>query len=130
MNDVLVYINKICNNTDGSYEYDFMFSDCQENVWGIEWDSYNPSSCKFMLPDDETITKKVRVKTTLPLKLAQETVCYSLEYATLGILALGWIDIENLDDYPEHGRMVFKFGDGVDKVKNLLEKYNFEFGGE
>jgi hypothetical protein len=130
MNEVLVYINKICNNADGSYEYDFMFSDCQENVWGVEWDSYNPSSCKFMLPDDETITKKVRVKTTLPLKLAQETVCYSLEYATLGILALGWIDIESLNDYPEHGRMVFKFGDKVDRVKELLEKYSFEFGGE
>lgn len=130
MEEVLVYINKVCTNQDGSYEYDFMFSETPEDVWGLEWDAYNPSSCKFILPDDESISHKVRVKTTLPLKLAQETSCYSMENATLGILALGWIDIENLEDYPEHGRMVFHFKDTKEKVKELLNNYEFIFGGE
>lgn len=130
MEEVLVYINKVCHNTNGSYEYDFMFSECPDDVWGVEWDAYNPSSCKFMLPDDTSISNIIRVKTSLPLKLVQETSCYSLEYATLGILAIGWIDIENLEDYPEHGRMVFHFKDTKEKVKELLDKYDFYFGGE
>ena len=28
-----------------------------------------------------------------------------MEYATYGILALAWIDIENLSEYPENGKI-------------------------
>lgn len=130
MNEVLVYINKVCDNADGSHEYDFVFSECPEDVWALEWDVYNPSSCEYTFPEETTISNIYRAKTKLPLRLVQQTGCYSIEYATLGILALGWIDIENLPEYPEHGRMVFHFGDSKDKVSGLLGKYNYEFCGE
>ena len=63
----------------------------------------------------------------MPLKTIEETSCYSMEYATYGILALTWIDIENLDEYPENGRLTMYFGEKEKDVEEKLEKYNWFF---
>ena len=47
-----------------------------------------------------------------------------MEYAINKIIALAWINIENLEEYPQEGRMVFHFGDDFNKVKKLLSNYN------
>ena len=47
-----------------------------------------------------------------------------MEYAIYGILALSWIDLEGLEDYPENGRMTLHFGDSLDEVKALLDKFD------
>ena len=38
-----------------------------------------------------------------------------MEYAIARIIALGWVDIENLEEYPEK-RLVFHFGDTFEDV--------------
>lgn len=124
---VLVYVKRVCKNTDGTYEYDFFFSETPEFVWGPFWDIDSPLSNGDISPDKTTYSQIKRVITTLPLKTIEETTCYSMEYATYRILALSWIDIENLDEYPEHGRMVLKFGDDIDKVSNMLSEYDWHF---
>lgn len=124
---VLVYVKSAGKNTDGSYDYDLFFSDTPEYVWGPSWDVDNPSSNGDLTPDSTTYSLVKRVKTTLPLKTAEETSCYSMEYATYGILALSWIDIENLDVYPEFGRMVLHFGDKISTVEEKLSYYDWKF---
>ena len=47
-----------------------------------------------------------------------------------GIIALAWIDIEGLEEYPENGRMVFHYGDTYDKVVELLGSYDYHFEEE
>lgn len=123
---VLVYVKSAGKNTDGSYDYDLFFSDTPEYVWGPSWDVDNPSSNGDLTPDSTTYSLVKRVKTTLPLKTAEETSCYSMEYATYGILALSWIDIENLDVYPEFGRMVLHFGDKISTVEEKLSYYDWK----
>lgn len=123
---VLVYVKNAGKNTDGTYDYDLFFSDTPEYVWGPSWDVDNPSSNGDLTPDSTTYSLVKRVKTTLPLKTAEETSCYSMEYATYGILALSWIDIENLDVYPEFGRMVLHFGDKLSTVEEKLSYYNWK----
>lgn len=108
---VLVYVKPICKNTNGTFEYDLFFSDTPEYVWGPDWDESNPSINGDITPDETTYSKITRILTTLPLKTLEETTCYSMEYATCGIMALAWIDIENLEEYPQVGRMVMKFGE-------------------
>jgi hypothetical protein len=125
MESVLVYVKPICKNTDGTYEYDFFFSETPEYVWGQDWDVDNPAINGDLTPDQTTYNKVYRVKTTLPLKTIEETSCYSLEYATFGILALAWIDIENLDEYPENGRATMHFGLIFDDVLSIIEKNNW-----
>lgn len=127
MEEVLVYVRPAYKNTDGTYEYDFFFSQTPEYVWGPDWDVPNPSICGDVSPEESTYSSIRRVSTTLPLKTAEETSCYSMEYVTFGILALAWIDIENLTEYPEHGRMTLHFGDSFDKVEEKLAEYGWEF---
>ena len=127
MEPVLVYVKPICKNTNGTYEYDFFFSETPEYVWGPDWDIDTPSSNSDLTPEESTYSEIKRVITTLPLKTLEETSCYSMEYATYGILALAWIDIENLEEYPENGRMTLKFGFSKDKVESLLDSQSWKF---
>ena len=127
MEPVLVYVKPICKNTNGTYEYNFFFSETPEYVWGPDWDIDTPSSNGDLTPEESTYSEIKRVITTLPLKTLEETSCYSMEYATYGILALAWIDIENLEEYPENGRMTLKFGFSKDKVESLLDSQSWKF---
>ena len=123
--EVLVYVRPSFKNTDGTYEYDLFFSETPEYVWGPDWDVLNPSSCEDLTPEESTYSKIRHVKTTLPLKTAEETTCYSMEYVTCGILALSWIDIENLDEYPKYGRMTLHFGDTTEEVVKKFSEYGW-----
>lgn len=124
---VLVYVKPVCKNTDGSYEYDFFFSNTPEYVWGPDWDVPNPSANGDITPDPTTYNKIRRVKTNLPLKTAEETQCYSMEYATFGILALAWIDIEFLEEYPANGRLTMFFNEPEEEIEAKLGLYGWKF---
>jgi hypothetical protein len=124
---VLVYVKLAYKNTDGTYEYDMFFSETPEFVWGPKWDVDNPVINGDLTPEESTYSYTRRVETTLPLKTAEETSCLPMEYVTYGILALAWIDIENLDEYPQHGRMTLHFGDSEDDVEAKLAEYDWTF---
>ena len=127
MDEFLVFIKEYCKNTNGTYEYDFFFSDAPEFVWGPDWDINSPISNGDITPDSTTYNKIRRVITDLPLKVISQTTCYSMEYATYGILALAWIDIENLTEYPENGRLTMHFGMKEYEVEELLAKNDWYF---
>lgn len=127
MDEVLVYVKPMYKNTDGTFEYDFFFSTTPEYVWGPDWEVSNPSVCDDVSPEESTYSTVRRVVTTLPLKTAEETSCYSMEYTTYRILALAWIDIENLDEYPKNGRMTLHFGDTFDFVQEKLWENGWDF---
>ena len=122
---VLVFVKPICKNTDQTYEYDLFFSDTPDIVWGVDWEVNTPGlvSSDEITPDSTTYNKVIRIKTTFPLKTIQETYCYSMEYAIARIIALSWIDIENMEEYPEKGRMVLYFGDTFEHVKGVLSEF-------
>lgn len=124
--EVLVFVKPICINTDQTYEYDLFFSDTPDIVWGIDWEVNTPGlvSTDEITPDSTTYNKVVRIKTEYPLKTVQETYCYSMEYAIARIIALSWIDIENMEEYPEKGRMVLYFGDTFEHVQGVLSEFN------
>ena len=124
---VLVYVKLAYKNTDGTYEYDMFFSETPEFVWGPKWDVDNPVINGDLTPEESTYSYTRRVETTLPLKTAEETSCLPMEYVTYGILALAWIDIENLDEYPQHGRMTLHFGDSEEDVEAKLAEYDWTF---
>lgn len=122
---VLVFVKPICKNTDQTYEYDLFFSDTPNIVWGVDWEVNTPGliSGDEITPDSTTYNKVVRIKTEYPLKTIQETYCYSMEYAIARIIALSWIDIENMEEYPEKGRMVLYFGDTFEHVQGVLSEF-------
>ena len=123
--EVLIFVKPICKNTDQTYEYDLFFSNTPDIVWGVDWEVNTPGliSTDEITPDSTTYNKVVRIKLPFPLKTVQETYCYSMEYAIARIIALSWIDIENMEEYPEKGRMVLYFGDTFEHVKGVLSEF-------
>ena len=123
--EVLIFVKPICKNTDQTYEYDLFFSSTPDIVWGVDWEVNTPGlvSTDEITPDSTTYNKVVRIKTEYPLKTVQETYCYSMEYAIARIIALSWIDIENMEEYPEKGRMVLYFGDTFEHVQGVLSEF-------
>ena len=125
---VLVFVKPICKNTDQTYEYDLFFSDTPDIVWGVDWEVNTPGLVneEEIMLDSTTYKKVYRIKTTYPLKTVQETYCYSMEYAIARIIALSWIDIENMEEYPEKGRMVLYFGDTFEHVEGILGEFDIK----
>lgn len=122
-NSVLVYVKPISHSDGGAYTYRLYFSDTPEFVWGMDWDVLNPSSNSDMTPEKSTYNKTYTIESKYKLTCLQETRCYSMEYAIYGILALSWINIEGLEEYPEAGRMTLHFGDSKEKVEEILGKF-------
>ena len=49
-----------------------------------------------------------------------------MEYAINGSVALAWLNLDGLEEYPAH-RLVFHFGDSMDDVENELIKLDIDF---
>lgn len=103
-------------------KYALYFSEHPEDAWGPNWDFINPSICGDVSPDTSVYSDMVEIISKIPLKTAQETACHSMEDATKKIIALSWVNIDEMESYPEDGRMVLHFGDSKEDVLQLLEK--------
>jgi hypothetical protein len=111
----LIYINGLGPNFKGDNIYEFIFSDEME-VWGDSWDS---KPCNgYPQPPELKYIKKVGVlkDTDIKLELIQNSDYFSMIDATDGVVALGWEEDEDV----KKPRMVFRFNDEEQKIKDLL----------
>lgn len=127
-NEKLVFVAPVIEDSKTkTFTYDLYFSDTPEIVWAGAWDCENPAICdkEDIYPQEGTYNKIERINSNYLLGLAMNNSAYPLLYCINGILALSWIDLEVLDDYPESGRCVLKFGDDyykvMEKIKELQE---------
>jgi hypothetical protein len=111
----LIYVNGLGPNFKGDNIYEFIFSDEQE-VWGEGWDSKPCNGYPF--PPELKYIKKVGVlrDTDVKLELIQNSDYFSMVDAVDGVVALAW----EQDDTVKSPRMVFKFNDEEQKIKDLL----------
>jgi hypothetical protein len=111
----LIYVNGLGPNFKGDNIYEFIFSDEQE-VWGDGWDS---KPCNgYPVPPELKYIKKVGVlrDTNIKLELIQNSDYFSMVDAVDGVVALAWEE----DDTVKQPRMVFRFNDTEQKIKDLL----------
>lgn len=116
----LVYVERIGKNLMDWYEYEFIFSETPDIVWGQNWEQMCPCVCGDLRPDKSTYSIVKRLKTQIPLKCAQENSCFSMQDCIDGVIALSWEDISEYEEYPETGRIIFKFGEKYFDVENKL----------
>lgn len=129
MNPKLVFVAPvIVDKKTGTYFYDFYYSENPDVVWGNYWNYDNPAIVdnEDIFPQDSTYSFVERVKSDYKLGVAMKNACYPLLYCIYGILALAWIDIEDLEEYPENGRGVVKFGMEYDEVQEIVKQYQKE----
>ena len=116
----LIYVNELGPNYKGDNIYEFIFSDSSEDIWGENWDS-KPSN-GYPLPPDLEHIKKVGVlkNDIITMSVIQNSDYFSMIDTIDGIISLSW-ENENVDvDFNHHKRLVFKFGETEESVKNKL----------
>lgn len=123
----LVFVKPITNGLDKkNYEYDFLFSETPDVVWGVDWTDNTPNLCGDISPEPSTYSIIKRLRCPIELKTIQENSCYSMEYAINRSVALAYLNLEGLEEYPSH-RLVFHFGDSFLDVEKMLFKSELEF---
>ena len=115
----LIYINGMGPNYKGDNIYEFIFSDTLE-VWGDNWES-KPANGYPTPPDVEHI-KKVGILTNgeIGLDLVQDSDVFSMLDSMDGVLSLGWEKENDELDFSVIKRLVFRFGETEQEVKDKL----------
>jgi hypothetical protein len=115
----LIYINGMGPNYKGQNIYEFIFSESLE-VWGENWDS-KPANGYPTPPDYEYVTKVgTLVNDEITLELIQDSDVFSVIDAMDGVIAMGWEKESGDVDFSLVKRLVFRFGDTEEEVKNKL----------
>lgn len=120
----LLFIRYIGQDIDDKHIYEFLFGDedQRERFWGEDFDQKPSCLCNEMNPLEDTYEEVHKVKTKFRLDLAQDSCCHSMVDCIDGIIALGWENIDDYDEYPEEGRIVFHFGDEFDEIEDRLAR--------
>lgn len=111
----LTYINGLGPDYKGNNLYEFIFSE-NLDVWGDSWEA-SPSSGYPTSPNLDHIDKVgVLRNSDIKLELIQNSDYFNMSDAMDGVIALGW----EIEEYDENNRLVFKFGEEEESVKNKL----------
>ena len=119
----LIFVAPVIEDSkNNTFVYDLYFSETPEIVWGNSWDYSNPSICdkEDIYPQQSMYSKIERINSSYKLGLAINNAAYPLIYCINDILALSWIDIEELEEYPQNGRCVLKFGMDYKDTMNMV----------
>ena len=114
----LVYVNGLGPNYKGDNMYEFIFSDDIKNVWGDGWDS-KPSNGYPKPPEMEFIKKVGLLKnTSLEFELVQNSDFFmdSMD----DVVSLAWEKENEYVDFTMTKRLVFRFGESEQEVKDKL----------
>jgi len=116
----LIYVNGLGQNYKGEHIYEFIFSDTTEGIWGQDWES-KPSNGYPSPPDIKKIKKVGVLKNDIiKLSLIQNSDFFSMMDALDGVIALGWEEENDLIDFNQMKRLVFKFGESEKDIKDKL----------
>ena len=122
----LCFIRLIGEENDGFYRYEFIFTDNVDEVWSDNDDFAQKPACLVnnMMVAEQYVTEVHIVKTKIKLDLIQDSCCFSVSDSYDGIVSIAWENIDDLEEFPQDGRIFFKFGETYDEVENKLAMKN------
>lgn len=116
----LCFIKLIGEENDGYYRYEFIFTDNVDEVWGDDFEQKPAALVNNLMVSDEYITEIHIVKMKIKLDLIQDNCCFSMSDCYDGICSIAWESLEGLEEYPENGRLFFRFGETLNEVEEKL----------
>jgi len=116
---LLIYVNKLGSNYKGENLYEFIFSDSTKDIWGESWDS-KPANGYPSPPDIEFVTKVGILKNVLDFEVLQNSDIFSMIDGMDDVIALAWENESEQVNFEIQKRLVFRFGDTIESVKNKL----------
>ena len=122
----LCFIRLIGEENDGFYRYEFIFTDNVDEVWSDNDDFAQKPACLVnnMMVAEQYVTEVHIVKTKIKLDLIQDSCCFSVSDSYDGIVSIAWENIDDLEEFPQDGRIFFKFGETFNAVENKLAMKN------
>jgi hypothetical protein len=116
----LIYVNELGPNYRGDNIYEFIFSDSLSDVWGELWES-KPSN-GYPHPPNIEFVKKVGVlkNDKISLSVIQKSDYFSMIDAVDDVVALAWENENESINFDLVKRLVFRFGDTEENLKNKL----------
>jgi hypothetical protein len=116
----LIFVNELGPNYKGDNIYEFIFSDSIEDIWGEYWES-KPSN-GYPLPPNIEFIKKVGIlkNDKISLSVIQKSDYFSMIDAMDDVVALSWENESEFVNFNLDKRLVFRFGDSEEIVKNKL----------
>ena len=116
----LIYVNELGPNYKGDNIYEFIFSDTIDNIWGENWESKPANG--YPLPPDLDFIKKVGVlkNDQITMTVIQNSDYFSMMDSMDGVVALCWENESEDVDFTRQKRLVFKFGETEQSVKDKL----------
>ena len=116
----LIFINELGPNYRGDNIYEFIFTDDITNVWGEMWES-KPANGYPNPPDLEHIKKVGILKNDkISLSVIQKSDYFSMTDCMDDVISLGWENESDDIDFTLKKRLVFRFGETEQSVKNKL----------
>lgn len=116
----LGFINLVGMENDGYYRYQFIFTNDIDNFWGDEFSVKPCCLSNDIKPLDEYVTETHTVIMKIKLDLAQDSCCFCYQDCIDDCVALASENLDEYDDYPDDGRLVFHFGEEFDDVSRKL----------
>ena len=116
----LIYVNELGPNYKGDNIYEFIFSNNTKDIWGESWES-KPANGYPLPPDLEHIKKVGVLKNDLiTMSVIQNSDYFSMIDAMDDIIALAFENDNEDVDFEHQKRLVFKFGETEQSVKDKL----------
>lgn len=120
----LGFIKLIGEESDNYYRYEFIFTNRIDEFWGDDFEQKPCCLVNNLTPKDEYIYEIHIVKMKIKLDLVQDNCCFGFQDCADGIVALAWENVDDYDEYPEDGRIFFRFGETLEDVENKLAVKN------
>ena len=120
----ICFINLVGKDLDGNYTYEFLFTPNSDTFWGTDFE-YKPCGlCNGLVPFDDEDSTLYIIKTTIKLDLIQNSLCFGFQDCVDGIVAMAYENIDDLEEYPQNGRLVIHFGESFEEVEEKLAEHN------
>lgn len=117
----LIFVNLLGRNYEGIYTYEFYFKDGDLEGFWIENSEVKPAYISgIKTPPVESFDDVKILRTNSKLNMAQNNSSFSMQDCYNGVISLVWESLDELDEYPENGRIVFKFGEELLQVERFL----------
>ena len=121
----LIFVNELGPNYKGDNIYEFIFSENINDIWGENWES-KPSNGYPSPPNLDLITKVGILKNDdVNMVTVQNSDYFSMIDAMDDVISLAWEDDGNDVDFTNKKRLVFRFGDTEQIVKDKLYERDF-----
>ena len=116
----LIFVNELGPNYKGDNIYEFIFSDKVDDIWGEYWESKPANG--YPLPPDILHIKKVGVlkNDEISFSVIQKSDYFSMQDSIDDVIALAWENENEYTNYDLVKRLVFRFGESEESVKNKL----------